>query len=101
MVHDRRVNGETLTLGVSGKVQDGNLVMYDKRTGSLWLQRTGEALEGRLQGTVLKELPQSQYDAGVRLDEWREKHPETKVLHCEHCLPTSPAGTRPQEPAPR
>ena len=87
MVHDRRINGETVTLGVSGQVKDGNLVMYDKKTGSLWLQRTGEALEGELQGQVLEELPKSQYDAGIRWDEWLAKHPDTKVLHCEHCLP--------------
>ena len=66
---------------------DGNLVMYDKKTGSLWLQETGEALEGKRQGQVLAELPKSQYEAGIRWDEWLAKHPDTKVLHCEHCLP--------------
>ncbi len=74
-------------MGISGQVKDGNLVMYDKKTGSLWLQRTGEALEGDLQGQVLEELPKSQYDAGMRGAEWLAKHPKTKVLHCEHCLP--------------
>ncbi len=74
-------------MGVSGQVKDGNLVMYDQKTGSLWLQRTGEALEGKLRGQALEELHQSQYDAGIRWDEWTAKHPDTKVLHCEHCLP--------------
>lgn len=87
MVHDRRIDGRTVSLGVSGQVKDGNLVMYDKKTGSLWLQRTGEALEGKLQGQVLQELPLAQYDAGIRWDEWLAKHPRTKVLHCDHCLP--------------
>ena len=91
MVHDRRVNDQTFTMRVSGKVQDGNLVMYDEQTGSLWLQRTGEALQGRLKGLVLPQLPRSQYEPGIRWDEWLVKHPNTKVLHCEHCLP----GTRP------
>jgi hypothetical protein len=87
VVHDRRVDGEELTLGVSGKVRDGNLVMYDKKTGSLWLQKSGAALEGTMKGKFLKELPSSNYEAGIRWDEWRAKHPTSKVLHCEHCLP--------------
>ena len=29
-------------------VRNGNLVMYDKKTGTLWLQETGQALEGEL-----------------------------------------------------
>ena len=72
---------------VSGKVQDGNLVMYDEQTDSLWLQRTGEAIEGRHAGLVLPRLPESQYEPGIRWDEWLAKHPESQVLHCDHCLP--------------
>lgn len=87
MVHDRRLGGDTLDLRVSGKVQDGNLVMYDEQTESLWLQRTGEALEGSLAGATLLELPEDQYEAGIRWDEWTAKHPDTKVLYCDHCLP--------------
>ena len=34
----------------------------------------------------MEELPKSQYDAGIRWDEWLAKHLNTKVLHCEHCL---------------
>ncbi len=72
---------------VSGQVQDGNLVMYDEQTGSLWLQKTGRALEGELTGLVLPALPGSQYEPGIRWDEWLARHPDTKVLHCDHCLP--------------
>ena len=74
-------------LRVSGKVKNGNLVMYDEKTGTLWLQETGTALEGPLTGKKLKALDASQYEAGVRWDEWRSKHPKSKVLYCEHCLP--------------
>ena len=87
MVHDRRVNDQTLTMRVSGQVKDGNLVMYDEQTGSLWLQKSGKALEGQLTGLELRTLPKSQYDAGVRWDEWVREHPDTKVLHCDHCVP--------------
>lgn len=87
MVHDRRVDGKTLTLRVSGKVRDGNLVMYDEISGTLWLQKSGAALEGPMRGKFLKELPKSKYEPGIRWDEWRARHPDSKVLHCEHCLP--------------
>ncbi len=72
---------------VSGKVQDGNLVMYDEQTGSLWLQRTGVALAGELEGLELKELPSAQYEPGIRWGDWLARHPDTKVLYCEHCMP--------------
>lgn len=98
MVHDRRVDGAILTLGVSGKVRDGNLVMYDRQTGSLWLQQSGKALEGRLRGQALKELPRAQYEPAVRWDEWQSKHPATKVLHCDHCLPLTKQRRPPTSP---
>ena len=88
MVHDRRVGDKTLTMAVSGKVKNGNLVMYDKQTGTLWLQETGDALEGELRRSRLNELPEGQYDPGVRWDEWLERHPESKILHCDHCMPS-------------
>ncbi len=74
-------------MGVSGKVRNGNLVMYDKQTGSLWLQETGDALEGELSHLKLNELPEGQYEPGVRWDEWLKKHPKSTILHCDHCLP--------------
>jgi hypothetical protein len=81
------VGGIPLTLRVSGKVLDGNLVMYDEQTGTIWLQKTGAALGGSLLGKSLKELPKKDYEPGIRWDEWLAKHPDTKVLHCDHCLP--------------
>lgn len=61
--------------------------MYDKQTGSLWLQETGDALEGEFSSLKLSELPKDQYDPGVRWDEWLAKHPKSKILHCDHCMP--------------
>ncbi len=87
MVHDRRLEDQVVDLRVSGKVKNGNLVMYDEQTGTLWLQETGAGLEGPLTGKKLRTLDPSQYEAGVRWDEWRSKHPDSLVLHCEHCLP--------------
>jgi len=84
VVHDRRVGGEVKTLGVSGKLVDGNLVMYDREGETLWLQATGEGIEGSQEGEALTELPEDQWRV-VRWKEWRADHPETLVLSCAHC----------------
>ena len=84
MVHDRRVDGKELTLGVSGKLVDGNLVMYDTQSDSLWLQSSGESLEGARRGQKLEELPAEAWGV-VRWGEWRQQHPDTLVLTCAHC----------------
>ena len=84
MVHDRRIGTTELTLGVSGKLVDGNLVMYDRETDSLWLQSSGEGLEGSLAGRQLQELDEEQWGI-VRWGDWRKAHPDTLVLTCAHC----------------
>ena len=79
-------------------VRDGNLVMYDEQTGTRWLQKSGVGLEGPLAGKRLRELPAFNYEAGIRWDEWRSKHPDSKVLHCEHCTPRRKVSTpKPQD----
>ena len=84
MVHDRRVGEKELTLGVSGKLIDGNLVMYDTETDSLWHQASGEAKDGDFSGEQLAQLPQDIW--GVhRWGEWLKAHPDTLVLTCAHC----------------
>ena len=42
----REVNGEIAEFGVSGKLYNSDLVMYDRNEGSLWQQITGEAIIG-------------------------------------------------------
>lgn len=90
MVHDRRIGDREVTLGVSGKLVDGNLVMYDRETDSLWLQRTGESLEGELGGERLAELPREEWRV-LPWGEWRALHPDTRVLTCAHCEGRGPA----------
>ena len=69
-VFDRRVAGRTLTFGVSGKLADDNLVMYDRETGSEWKQSLGECIDGELSGERLSvlsaiETTWAQYAASV------------------------------------
>lgn len=47
----------TLVFGVSGKLADDNLVMYDHETESEWKQSLGGAIAGPLEGTSLRGLP--------------------------------------------
>ncbi len=43
---ERKVNGVVTEFGVSGKLHNSDLVMYDRFEGSLWQQVTGEAIVG-------------------------------------------------------
>jgi hypothetical protein len=41
IVFDRKVGGEILHFGISGKLYESNLLMYDDKTESLWSQAMG------------------------------------------------------------
>jgi hypothetical protein len=74
---DRRVDGEVLDFGTTGKLRDSDLVMYDRQTESWWQQFGGEALVGEHAGTELRQLP-------ARIVSWREfrnTHPSGLVLN--------------------
>lgn len=76
VVYDRTVDGRTLTFGVSGKLADDDLVMYDRETGTEWKQSHGEAIAGPLEGTSLSVRP-----AAMTIHEqFREDRPEGRVL---------------------
>jgi hypothetical protein len=76
VVYDARVGGRELTFGVSGKLADDALVMYDRETGSEWKQPTGEAIAGDLEGSRLEALPASL----VTWERFRDDHPDRVVL---------------------
>ncbi|WP_170330919.1 DUF3179 domain-containing protein [Ruegeria arenilitoris] len=57
IVFDRRTPRGVLSFGVSGKLRNSDMIMYDRETQSWWQQATGEAIVGRLTGTQLKALP--------------------------------------------
>jgi hypothetical protein len=83
LVFDRRVDGETLELGVSGLLHNSNVLMYDRRLDaakeSLWSQLACKAIAGPLVGKELKTLPVEL----VTWKAWRERHPDTLVLSTE------------------
>ncbi|MEM1378286.1 MAG: DUF3179 domain-containing protein [Pseudomonadota bacterium] len=57
-VFERRLeDGSVPTFGVSGKLTDSNLIMYDRDTETWWQQFTGEAIVGERLGQKLKLVP--------------------------------------------
>jgi len=57
MVFDRRVGGKLRQFGVSGKLRNSDMVMYDVETESWWQQAIGTGIVGAHRGDVLKQLP--------------------------------------------
>ncbi len=57
IVYEREVDGEALEFGVSGKVWNSNLLMYDRASESYWSQALGEAVVGEKTGAELAVHP--------------------------------------------
>jgi hypothetical protein len=76
IVFDRRVDGEVLDFGTTGKLRNSDLVMYDRQTESWWQQYSGNAIVGTLVGKQLVMLP-------WRIESWalfRARAPKGSVL---------------------
>lgn len=54
---DRRIDQGVLTFGVSGKLRNSDMIMYDRETESWWQQAIGTSVVGALTGTELTMLP--------------------------------------------
>ena len=57
LTFDRRVDGQVLTFGVSGKLRNSDMVMFDRETESWWQQAIGTGIVGELTGAELVPLP--------------------------------------------
>lgn len=57
LTFDRRVAGRVLSFGVTGKLRNSDMVMYDRETESWWQQAEGRAIVGELTGRELSLLP--------------------------------------------
>ena len=76
IVFDRRVDGRTLSFGVSGKLRHSDMVMYDRETESWWQQAIGEGIVGEMTGRRLRPLPSWMES----WDEFRVRNPEGLVM---------------------
>lgn len=54
---DRRVRGQVLEFGVSGKLRHSDMVMYDRQSESWWQQAVGTGIVGRYTGVELTQVP--------------------------------------------
>lgn len=79
---ERKLDGETVEFGTSGKLWQSNLLMYNRSINdneadeSLWSQVLGEAVLGELTGTRLAIIPSDT----VLYGDWKKQHKDTKVL---------------------
>lgn len=94
IVYDRTHAEQTLEFGVSGKLADDDLVMYDRETGSEWKQSTGECIAGAFEGESLSVRPA----ALLSVREFDESYPDGVVL--DPPGGESEAGSDDDEPAP-
>ncbi len=76
IVFDANVNGKKETFGVSGKLYESNLLMYDHDTESLWSQIKGEAVVGKKTGKKLTHVPFQVISFG----EARKRFPQAEIL---------------------
>jgi len=89
MVFDRRVDGRTLSFGVSGKLRNSDMVMYDRETETFWQQAVGQGIVGTYADTKLTQLP-------AWMESWAEfkaRNPDGLVMKAPR--PSSPYGQNP------
>lgn len=78
-VYQSVYQGRLLTFGVSGKLFESNMLMYDRQTNSLWHQFNGRAVVGDMTGSSLLPVKSS-------IMPWKyakKKFPDAKVLSRE------------------
>ncbi|NQV89371.1 MAG: DUF3179 domain-containing protein [Parcubacteria group bacterium] len=76
IVFEREVAGETVEFGTSGKLYDSNLLMYDRKTETLWSQAMGKAVVGELTGASLT----SYLSLTISWADFRNQFPSGQVL---------------------
>jgi len=64
------------SFGVSGLLYNNDMLLYDRRTNSLWSQIMKRAIAGPLKGTALRQLPAYH----TTWADWHARHPGTLVL---------------------
>lgn len=76
LVFDRRLDGQVLEFGVSGKLRNSDMIMFDRQTDSWWQQFTGEGIVGVMTGKQLTQVVSWMESLG----EFRERNPEGEVM---------------------
>ena len=79
IVFERTLGGVVYDFGVSGKLRNSDLIMWDRQTESWWQQLTGAAIVGELTGQRLRLLPSSI----VAWQDFKAAYPAAAVLSRE------------------
>lgn len=79
VVFERDVGGRVLTFGVSGRLFQSNVLLYDHQSESLWSQLGGASISGPSVDTRLRPV----VSAETTWASWRSAHPDTLVLSPE------------------
>lgn len=69
-------DGGRRLFGVSGLLFDSDVLLYDRETESLWSQIAGRAVAGPRLGESLDSVPVT----NTTWENWRQEHPDTRVL---------------------
>ena len=72
----RKVDNQVTTFGVSGKLFQSCLVMYDRASDNLWSQVWGIGIAGTKTNQALKQIPAIK----TTIKEWKAKHPDSLIL---------------------
>jgi Protein of unknown function (DUF3179) len=75
LVWSRVVDGKTLHFRLAG-INNGNALLRDEETSSIWQQSTGEAIFGPLKGLQLELVPSDELTFAL----WRKEQPQGQVL---------------------
>lgn len=76
IVFDRRLDGEVLDFGTTGRLRKSDMVMYDRQTDSWWQQFSGQAIVGEMVGKVLERITANI----VAFEDFHKAYPDGKVL---------------------
>jgi len=72
----REINGEPVEFGVSGKLLNSDLILYERKDFTLIQQINGKSIVGNVLHEDLKRIPTDT----VRWRDWKKMHPDTLVL---------------------
>lgn len=75
IVWNRVLDGRSLTFRLAG-IHDGNALLRDEQTDSVWQQSTGEAIFGPLKGKRLELMYSDELSYGL----WRAENPRGSIL---------------------
>lgn len=75
LVWSRVVGGKTLRFRLAG-INNGNALLQDRETESIWQQSTGEAIFGPLKGQRLELIPSDELTVAL----WRREEPDGMIL---------------------